>query len=76
MTDEQKREFERLFNHYSLQTFYYPEFLSSYRDCMRTLRIAVVILGYAFEHDSVIAERDGVKYYSYKLRKSKYDFFS
>ena len=66
LTDKQKREFERIFNFYSLQREYDSELIAEWSSKMWTFRTAVSILGYEFEYDNM-EENNGVTYFSYKL---------
>ena len=66
LTEEQKREFERIFNFYSLQREYDSELIAEWSAKMWAFRTAVSILGYEFEYDH-IEENNGVAYFSYKL---------
>ena len=72
LTEEQKREFERMFNYYSLQKscdFNDDESRVEWDIKMMAFRIAVSILGYEFVFDSIKEEPNGVKWYSSKLEK-------
>ena len=69
LTEEQKREFERIFNFYSFQKEYESEFRAEWSAKMWGLITAVSIIGYKFMSDSIKEERNGVKLYSYKLEK-------
>ena len=69
MTEKQKREFEGIFNFYSLQREYDSELIAEWSAKMWAFRTAVSILGYKFMFDSIKEERNGVKLYSYKLEK-------
>ena len=69
LTEKQKREFEGIFNFYSLQREYDSELIAEWSAKMWAFRTAVSILGYKFMFDSIKEERNGVKLYSYKLEK-------
>ena len=66
LTEKQKREFENLFNFYSLQREYDSELIAEWSAKMWAFRTAVSILGYEFEYDN-IEENNGVSYFSYNL---------
>ena len=66
LTEKQKREFEGLFNFYSLQREYDSELITEWSAKMWAFRTAVSILGYEFEYDHM-EENNGVSYFSYKL---------
>ena len=66
MTEEQKREFERIFNFYSLQKEYDSECRAEWSDKMWAFRTAVSILFYKFTFDK-FEEKNGVEYSSYIL---------
>ena len=66
LTEKQKREFENLFNFYSLQREYDSELITEWSAKMWAFRTAVSILGYEFEYDHM-EENNGVSYFSYKL---------
>ena len=66
LTEKQKREFERIFNFYSLQREYDSELIAEWSAKMRAFDTAVSILGYEFEYDNM-EENNGVAYFSYKL---------
>ena len=66
LTEKQKREFENLFNFYSLQREYDSELITEWSAKMWAFKTAVSILGYEFEYDHM-GENNGVAYFSYKL---------
>ena len=66
LTEKQKREFENLFNFYSLQREYDSELITEWSAKMWAFRTAVSIFGYEFEYDHM-EENNGVAYFSYKL---------
>ena len=66
LTENQKREFEGLFNFYSLQREYDSELITEWSAKMWAFKTAVSILGYEFEYDHM-EENNGVAYFSYKL---------
>ena len=66
LTEKQKREFEGIFNFYSLQREYDSELITEWSAKMWAFRTAVSILGYEFEYDHM-EENNGVAYFSYKL---------
>ena len=68
LTEKQKREFENLFNFYSLQREYDSELITEWSAKMWAFRTAVSIFGYEFEYDHM-EENNGVSYFSYKLVK-------
>ena len=68
LTEKQKKDFEKLFNSYSLWKESSSGFRAEYTDKMWAFRTALSILGYEFLFDKV-KEQDGVKYLSYKLEK-------
>ena len=68
LTEEQKREFERIFNFYSLQKEYDSECRAEWSDKMWAFITAVSILGYKFKHNRV-AKSDGIEYIEYNLVK-------
>ena len=68
LTEEQKREFERIFNFYSLQKEYDSECRAEWSDKMWAFRTAVSILLYKFTFDK-FKEKNGVKYSSYILEE-------
>ena len=70
LTEKQKREFERIFNFYSLQREYDSELIAEWSAKMWAFRTAVSILGYEFEYDHM-EENNGVAYFSYKLMEIK-----
>ena len=71
LTEEQKEEFERMFNLYSLWKESSSGFRAEYTDKMWAFKTALSILGYEFLFDKV-EEQDGVKYLSYKLEEKRY----
>ena len=66
-----EREFERMFNLYSLWKKSSSGFRVEYTDKMWAFKTALSILGYEFLFDKV-EEQDGVKYLSYKLEEKRY----
>ena len=68
LTEEQKREFERIFNFYSLQKEYDSECRAEWSDKMWAFRTAVSILFYKFTFDK-FEEKNGVEYSSYILEE-------
>ena len=66
LTDKQKKEFEGIFNFYSLQREYDSELITEWSAKMWAFKTAVSILGYEFEYDHM-EENNGVAYFSYKL---------
>ena len=68
LTEEQKREFERLFNLYSRWTEFSLGCRTEYHNKMLAFRKAVDILGYEFVPNGM-KEEDGVEYLSYKLKE-------
>ena len=68
LTEEQKREFERIFNFYSLQKEYDSECRAEWSDKMWAFITAVSIFGYKFKHNR-IAKSDGIEYIEYVLVK-------
>ena len=66
LTEEQKREFENVFNFYYFQREYESEFRAEWDNKMWAFDTAVSILGYKFEYDNM-EENNGVAYFSYKL---------
>ena len=66
LTEKQKREFEGIFNFYSLQREYDSEFIAEWSAKMWAFKTALSILGYEFEYDNM-EENNGVAYFSYKL---------
>ena len=66
-----EREFERMFNLYSLWKESSSGFRVEYTDKMWAFKTALSILGYEFLFDKV-EEQDGVKYLSYKLEEKRY----
>ena len=68
LTEEQKREFERIFNFYSLQKEYDSECRAEWSDKMWAFRTAVSILSYKFTFDK-FEEKNGVEYSSYILEE-------
>lgn len=74
LTKEQKEEFERMFNYYSLQKSYDfndDESRLEWDAKMMAFRTAVSILGYEFVFDSIKEEPNGVKWYYCKLEEIK-----
>ena len=72
LTEEQKEEFEGIFNYYSLQKSYdFNDYESrvEWDVKMMTLSTAVSILGYEFVFDSIKEEPNGVKWYYCKLEE-------
>ena len=70
MTEKQKKDFEKLFNCYSLWKESSSSFRTEYSNKMTALICAVSILGYKFEYDHM-EENNGVAYFSYKLVEIK-----
>lgn len=68
LTEEQKREFENVFNFYSFQREYESEFRAEWDNKMWAFDTAVSILGYKFKHNC-IAKSDGIEYIEYVLVK-------
>ena len=68
LTEEQKREFENVFNFYSFQREYESEFRAEWDNKMWAFRTAVSILLYKFTFDK-FEEKNGVEYSSYILEK-------
>ena len=68
LTEEQKREFERIFNFYSLQKEYDSECRAEWSNKMWAFRTAVSILFYKFTFDK-FEEKNGVEYSSYILEE-------
>ena len=68
LTEEQKREFENVFNFYSWERERNSEFKSEWRAKMIAFRSIVSTLGYRILVDKM-EESDGVKYQSYRLEK-------
>ena len=69
LTEEQKREFERIFNFYSLQKEYDSECRAEWSDKMWAFITAVSILGYKFEPYRRV-KTDGVESTEYNLVRS------
>ena len=68
LTEKQKREFEGIFNFYSLQREYDSELITEWSTKMWAFKTAVSILGYEFEPDCR-AKSDGIEYTEYNLVK-------
>ena len=66
LTEKQKREFEEVFNFFSLQREYDSEFRAEWGTKMWAFDTAVSILGYKFKHNRV-AKSDGIEYIEYVL---------
>ena len=66
LTEEQKREFENVFNFYSFQREYESEFRAECDNKMWAFDTAVSILGYKFEPDCR-AKSDRIGYTKYNL---------
>ena len=70
LTEKQKREFEEVFNFFSLQREYDSELRAELIAKMAGLRSAVSILGYKFMSNKT-EEGFGVTYTSYTLEEIK-----
>ena len=68
LTEEQKREFENVFNFYSFQREYESEFRAEWDNKMWAFDTAVSILGYKFMSNKT-EEGFGVTYTSYTLEE-------
>ena len=68
LTEEQKKELERMFNLYSRWTESISGCGTEYHNKMLAFGKAVDILGYEFVPNGM-KEEDGVKYQSYRLEK-------
>ena len=68
LTEEQKREFENVFNFYSFQREYESEFRAEWDNKMWAFRTAVSILSYKFTFDK-FEEKNGVESSSYILEE-------
>lgn len=66
LTEEQKREFENVFNFYSFQREYESEFRAEWDNKMWAFDTAVSILGYKFEPDCR-KKSDGIECTEYNL---------
>ena len=66
LTEKQKKDFEKLFNSYSLWKESRSGFRTEYSNKMTALICAVSILGYEFEPDCR-AKSDGIEYTEYEL---------
>ena len=66
LTEKQKKDFEKLFNSYSLWKESSSGFRTEYSNKMTALICAVSILGYKFKHNRV-AKSDGIEYIEYGL---------
>ena len=66
LTRKQKKDFEKLFNAYSLWKESYSGFRTEYSNKMTAFICAVSILGYKFEPDCRTMS-DGIEYTEYKL---------
>lgn len=68
LTEEQKKELERMFNLYSLTKEFYSMFRTEYSNKMTAFQSAVYILGYVFVPNKM-EEKNGVEYASYRLEE-------
>ena len=69
LTEEQKREFENVFNFYSFQREYESEFRAEWDNKMWAFDTAVSILGYKFEPNCRV-KSDGIECTEYNLVRS------
>ena len=69
LTEEQKREFENVFNFYSFQREYESEFRAEWDNKMWAFDTAVSILGYKFEPNCRV-KSDGIECIEYNLVRS------
>ena len=69
LTEKQKREFEGIFNFYSLQREYDSELIAEWSAKMWAFRTAVSILGYKFEPNCRV-KSDGIECTEYNLVRS------
>ena len=69
LTEEQKREFENVFNFYSFQREYESEFRTEWDNKMWAFDTAVSILGYKFEPYRMV-KTDGIESTEYNLVRS------
>ena len=69
LTEEQKREFENVFNFYSFQREYESEFRAEWDNKMWAFDTEVSILGYKFEPNCRV-KSDGIECTEYNLVRS------
>ena len=69
LTEEQKREYENVFNFYSFQREYESEFRAEWDNKMWAFDTAVSILGYKFEPNCRV-KSDGIECTEYNLVRS------